>query len=127
MSLDGPEATYSATPEVGASRTAITIGPGPLPDAPPAYQDSPSQNGPLQAGNPSNGSRERGFPSKGSEGLQGDVSEGGVDMFGEAESGVGAGNGGPGNSTSARASDKSRAVVRSKTIMRTLEPAGAPR
>lgn len=117
VSLEG--AGYSATPEVGASRTAISIGPGPLPDdAPSSYQNG-SGNGFQQVARSS---------SVSGNGTQADSD---VDMFGEAEDRPAGSNGSPaygtGNATSSRRSDLSRNVVRKETGMRTLEPAAATR
>lgn len=117
VSLEG--AGYSATPEVGASRTAISIGPGPLPDdAPSSYQNGSG-----------NGSRKDARSSSVSgNGTQADSD---VDMFGEAEERSARSNGsqayGSGNGTSSRSSDFSRNVVRKETGMRSLEPAAAAR
>ena len=117
VSLDGP--VYSATPEVGANRTSITVGPGPLPEPDTAIYQNGSGDGSQMDLRSSSVSRNR--PQQDSA----------VDMFGEAEDMSAGSNGslgtGSGNGTSSRASDQSRNVVRKGTGMRSLEPAGAAR
>ncbi len=113
--LDGSSPAYVATPTVGASRTSISVGPGPIPDAESGY-DNGAVNGPEEAFPRVRGDRD-GYGYAGpSNGAQDDAG----DIFGEAE-------GLSDNSSSARGSDSSRGVVRAKTSMRTLEPAGAAR